>query len=170
MKVLVAIDSFKGSATSDALNRAVEEGILSVCPETEVSTFEIADGGEGSLKALKSGLGGRYMTVETVDLLERPCHASYLLTDNNQAFIEAAEVVGIEKIEPSEDTIQKATTIGLAALFLDAKKRGATEILLSLGGTGTSDGGRGLLSRLDARDFSEIKITGLTDVTNVYAG
>ncbi len=170
MKVVVAIDSFKGSATSAELNRAVKTAILSSFPEIKVETFEIADGGEGSLSAVKTGLGGHCINVETVDLLHRPLQASYLLVDRAQAFIEAAEVVGIDKITPSEETVQRATSFGLGALFLDAKKRGATEIILSLGGTGSSDGGLGLLKALEGEDFSDIKITGLADVTNVYAG
>lgn len=170
MKVVVAIDSFKGSATSAELNQAVKTGILAAFPKINVETFEIADGGEGSVSALQSGLGGNLINVKTVDLMQRPMRASYLLIDERLAVIEAAEVVGIDKIKPNEKTIQKATTFGLGALFLDAKKRGATEIILSMGGSGTSDGGLGLLEAVEAEDFSSIKITGLADVTNVYAG
>ncbi|EKF51631.1 glycerate kinase [Lactococcus garvieae] len=170
MKIVVAIDSFKGSATSSELNQTVKSAIISSFPETNVETFEVADGGEGSISALKSKLGGSLIPVETVDLLERPLQASYLLVDHKLAFIEAAEVVGIDKIVPSEETIQHATTFGLGALFKDAKQRGATEIILSLGGSGTSDGGLGLLTALENEDFSHLKITGLADVTNVYAG
>lgn len=170
MKVVVAIDSFKGSATSAELNQAVKTAVLSVFPKFNVETFEIADGGEGSVSALYSGLGGNFIDVETVDLMKRPMQASYLFLDHRLAVIEAAEVVGIDKIKPDEKTVQEATTFGLGALFLDAKKRGATEIVLSLGGSGTSDGGLGLLEALEGQDFSTIKITGLADVTNVYAG
>ncbi|AYG00569.1 glycerate kinase [Lactococcus allomyrinae] len=174
MKIVVAIDSFKGSATSAALNNAVKVGILSAFPASEVQTFEIADGGEGTISALQHGIGGALISVETVDLLERPIKASYLLADK-LAVIEAAEVVGIDKITASAETIQQATTRGLAALFIDAKNRGATEIMLSLGGTGTSDGGLGLLQGLGGSfehlpQLENIKITGLADVTNVYAG
>ncbi|QDK71525.1 glycerate kinase [Lactococcus protaetiae] len=174
MKIVVAIDSFKGSATSAELNDAVKAGILSAFPAANVTTFEIADGGEGTISALQHGIGGELIAVETVDLLERPIEASYLLADQ-LAVIEAAEVVGIDKITPSAETIQQATTRGLAALFIDAKNRGATEIMLSLGGTGTSDGGLGLLQGLGGSFehlpvLKNVKITGLADVTNVYAG
>lgn len=174
MKIIVAIDSFKGSATSAELNDAVKAGILSAFPAANVTTFEIADGGEGTILALQHGLGGKLISVETVDLLERPIKASYLLADKI-AVIEAAEVVGIDKITPSALTIQQATTRGLAALFMDAKNRGAREIMLSLGGTGTSDGGLGLLQGLGGSfehlpQLENVKITGLADVTNVYAG
>ncbi|MDR0297197.1 MAG: glycerate kinase [Streptococcaceae bacterium] len=174
MKLVVAIDSFKGSASSRELNEAVKAGILSVFPSADVVTFEIADGGEGTLCALQQGLGGEFVEVETVDLLERPVCARYLLA-GELAIIEAAEVIGIDKITPSPETIVRATTVGLAKLFRDAKKRGATEIVLSLGGTGTSDGGLGLLSGLGGSlealpEFADVKLTGLADVNNSYAG
>ncbi|MFK4964705.1 glycerate kinase family protein [Lactococcus garvieae] len=184
-KIVVAIDSFKGSATSQELNQAVKKGIHSIRPDIVVEMFEIADGGEGTISALYHRLGGQIIEVDTVDLLKRPMKASYLLFEN-KAFIEAAEVVGIDKIEPSERTILLSSTEGLAPLFLDAKTREAKEIILSLGGTGTSDGGLGLLKALGAKvenlvdfedidcstleDFSAIKIIGMADVKNPYAG
>lgn len=174
MEFVVAIDSFKGSASSHDLNQAVKSGIEQVLPEAKVHTFAIADGGEGTISAVEAGIGGVQIKVSTVDLLGRPIVAEYLMA-GDLAVIEAAKVVGIDKITPSEQTIQEASTFGLAQLFLDAKARGAHEILLSLGGTGTSDGGLGLLEGLGGSfeqlpDFSGVKITGLADVTAVYAG
>ncbi len=175
MKIIIAIDSFKGSASSQELNQAVKKGLLAIRSDAEIQTFEIADGGEGTISALQHGLGGELISVETVDLLERPITANYLFLPNQTALIEAAEVVGIDKITPSPETITNATTKGLAALFIDAKNRGAREIVLSLGVTGTSDGGLGLLQGLggsfeELPKLENVKITGLADVTNVYAG
>lgn len=183
--IVVAIDSYKGSASSQELNKAVELGILEVLPNCTVKTFEISDGGEGTVLALNHGLGGHMVEVETVDLLHRPTVASYLLY-KDKAFIEAAEVVGIDKIKPDEHTFQSTTSFGLAKLFLDAKQKGAKEITLSLGGTGTSDGGLGLLQGLGVEvnnliefseidfskreDFSGIQLTALADITNPFAG
>ncbi len=183
--IVVAIDSYKGSASSRELNMAVESGILEVLPNCTVKTFEISDGGEGTILALHHGLGGHMVEVETVDLLNRPTVASYLLY-KDKAFIEAAEVVGIDKIKPDEYTFQNTSSFGLAKLFLDAKQKGAKEITLSLGGTGTSDGGVGLLQGLGVEvnnliefseidfskreDFSGIQLTALADVTNPFAG
>lgn len=169
MKIVVALDSFKGSASSHELNEAVKAGILSVLPFADVATFDIADGGEGTISALRQRLGGKWVAVETVDLLQRPMIAHYLLTEEF-AVIEAADVVGIDKIVPSSTTIQQATTLGLAQVLLDAKKRGMREIIVGLGGTGTSDGGLGLLEGLSGENFTHVRIIGLTDVQNVYAG
>ncbi|MFC4652799.1 glycerate kinase [Lactococcus nasutitermitis] len=175
MKIVVAIDSYKGSASSSELNEAVKTGILSVAPDCEVKTFAIADGGEGTIAALENGLDGKRIAVATVDLLECPITAEYLMLPENIAVIEATSVVGIDKIIPNAQTIQEATTRGLAELFLDAQKRGAREIVLSLGGTGTSDGGLGILKGLGGSVeklplLKNINLTALADVTNVYAG
>lgn len=172
MKFLVAIDSFKGSATSMQLNQAAKAGILEVLPDAEVVTIPIADGGEGTLDALVHGLEGFWVEVETVDLLERPIVAAYFISGQT-AYIESARVVGIDKITPSSETVERATSKGLASLFRDALLRGCQELVLTLGGSGSSDGGRGLLNALTDEERSaltQIRLRGLTDVTNPYAG
>lgn len=123
--------------------------ILSTVKKAEITveTFEISDGGEGTISALKNRLDGELITFETVDLLQRHMVAKYLFV-NKTAIIESAEVIGIDKIVPTVEPIQKAGTFGLGALFIDAKNRGDREIILSLGGTGTSDGGIGRLKAL----------------------
>lgn len=184
-KVVVAIDSYKGCATSAELNAAVKQGIAQYNPQISVTCQAIADGGEGSMQAIYEALGGEFIQVATVDLLNRPITANYLLSQDI-AVIEVAEVVGIDKIIPSMDTIQRASTFGLAALLLDALKRKVREIIICLGGSGTSDGGMGLLAGLGVKgadlmafsqldfsemaDFSQVQLTILSDVTNPYAG
>lgn len=179
MKVIVALDSFKGSATSMELNDCVKKAIRSVLPVCDVQSFPIADGGEGSLDALHSALGGQRILVETVDLLGRSIVASYLLVGQT-AFIESASVVGIDKIVPSSETFERASSYGLGALVEDAAESGCKEIIMTLGGSGTSDGGRGLLDyfSFDAENghlslpdkWGQISLVGLTDVDHFYAG
>ncbi|MGT2716547.1 glycerate kinase family protein [Streptococcus respiraculi] len=172
MKIVSAIDSFKGAATSAELNQAVKEMVEEVLPETEVATFAIGDGGEGTLEALAEALDGELISVSTVDLLERPIEASYFLSGQT-AFIEAASVIGIDKIHPTPATVEVATSFGLGAVIRNALSRSCEEIVLTLGGTGTSDGGRGLLDSLTEEDKEQLRrvnLIGLTDVRNVYAG
>lgn len=174
MKIVVAIDSFKGSASSSQLNEAVATAIHATLPTAEVETFTIADGGEGTLEALSQALTGEFVAVETVDLLGRVIQAPYFISDKT-AFIESASVVGIDKITPSPDTVEQASSFGLGALVKDALRRECDEIILTLGGTGTSDGGRGLLEALQFELGQEsplrsVHLVGLTDVENVYAG
>ena len=179
MKIVVAMDSFKGSVTSSELNQCVNNAIASVFPSSEVCSFSIADGGEGSLEALFAALGGEYISVETVDLLLRPMEARYLRV-GEQAYIESASVVGIDKISPSPETFEQASSFGLGALLEDALSRGCKEIFLTLGGTGSSDGGRGLLEYFNFNSnsgdyplkahFNQVSLIGLTDVNAVYTG
>lgn len=172
MKFLVAIDSFKGSATSNQLNQAAKAGILEMLPNAEVLTIPIADGGEGTLDALSQRLDGFWVDVETVDLLERPIVASYFISGQT-AYVESARVIGIDKMTPSSETVERATSMGLAILLRDALSRGCQELVLTLGGSGSSDGGRGLLNALTDEErshLSQIRLRGLTDVSNPYAG
>lgn len=179
MKIIVAIDSFKGSASSIELNEACREVILEVLPEAEVSLFPIADGGEGSLEALSQALSVEKISLPTRDLLGRPIQASYIIVERS-AFIESASVVGLDFIEPSSETFNKASSFGLGELIRDAVQKGCRDIYLSLGGTGSSDGGFGLLESLgfdfdslefkSEIDWGQITITGLADVTNPYYG
>ncbi|MGT2911575.1 glycerate kinase family protein [Streptococcus cameli] len=172
MKVVVAIDSFKGSASSCELNQAAKLGVLEAYPSAIVDCFAIADGGEGTLDALSQALDGEFVQVETVDLLDRPMEATYFLADQT-AYIEVAQVLGIDRIEPSPDTVEKASSAGLAPVIQDALSRSCQTIVVTLGGTGTSDGGFGLLENLDTRakqELEKVTLVGLTDVENPYAG
>ncbi|EMF48491.1 glycerate kinase [Streptococcus parauberis] len=126
-----------------------------------------------------------FVWVETVDLLNRDIIAPYLLVDDT-AFIEVAQVVGIDKIRTNMETFLTASSYGLAKLFLDAKERSVKRIVVCLGGTGSSDGGLGLLRGLGAKvddinhfktidlssmvNFFGIEIVALADVNNPYAG
>lgn len=179
MKIVVAIDSFKGSASSKALNEASLKAIKKVMPSAWVETFTIADGGEGTLDAFSEHLDGQLVSVETVDLIGQEIKADYLLADK-LAVIESAKIIGLDKITPSPETFVKASSYGLGALVKDAVARGCTEIFIGLGGTGTSDGGFGFLKSLGFNpdtcqlesdlDFSQLTLVGLADVSNPYYG
>lgn len=179
MKIVVAIDSFKGSASSVEVNRSVEKAIKLVLPDANIKMFPIADGGEGTLEALEIVLGGEYCSVSTIDLMGQPIQASFLKVGNT-AFIESASVIGIDKITPSPETFEQASSFGLGVLLKEAVHQGCQEIYLTLGGTGSSDGGLGLLESFgfDEKTFKlqfpasweDVRLTGLTDVQNIYAG
>lgn len=171
MRVLVAIDSFKGSATSAEMNQAVRAGLLDASPSLEVETVAIADGGEGTLDALACALSGEMVQVQATDLLGRPLSVAYLVAQG-RAFIESATLLGIDKITPSPEIFEKASSAGLADLVLDALERNCRQIFVTLGGTGSSDGGRGFLEKLIpyAEQLRQVELIGLTDVRNPYAG
>lgn len=191
MKALVAIDSYKGSATSQELNAAVcqkltEMGIASC-------NVPIADGGEGTMAILAAAFTGKEIAVPTIDLLGQPITGKYWLTEIagvKTAIIESAQILGLTQITPSEKTIQKAHSYGLGLVILAALKK-AKQVYVSLGGSGVNDGGLGMLAALNQQDipsknplllgkdflqavrlpnFTAKKIIGLTDVSNFYTG
>ncbi|HEQ4398999.1 TPA: glycerate kinase [Streptococcus pyogenes] len=179
MKILVVIDSFKGSVTSPELNTSVAQALLSVDKQLVIETRAIADGGEGSLVALSQTVAGRWHQVKTIDLLRRPIKVAYY-RHAKQAFIESASIIGIDKITSNSVTYAQATSYGLGLAVKDAIQKGATQIEIMLGGTGTSDGGKGFLESLNydfmtGRSYldtlaSPVTLLGLTDVTNPYHG
>ncbi|HES0032653.1 TPA: glycerate kinase [Streptococcus pyogenes] len=179
MKILVAIDSFKGSVTSPELNTSVAQALLSVDKQLVIETRAIADGGEGNLVALSQTVAGRWHQVKTIDLLRRPIKVAYY-RHAKQAFIESASIIGIDKITSNSVTYAQATSYGLGLAVKDAIQKGATQIEIMLGGTGTSDGGKGFLESLNydfmtGRSYldtlaSPVTLLGLTDVTNPYHG
>ncbi|MGX7417627.1 glycerate kinase family protein [Carnobacterium gallinarum] len=158
MRVAVAMDSFKGSLTSLEAGQQIAKGITTVDSTSIVDVFEVSDGGEGSLNALKNGLVAfEEVSIEVPDTLGRIRKVSYLITDwhgKRTALIESALVIGLESITPSPETIQKGTSFGLGQLMKDALVKRCECIIIFLGGTATSDGGLGLLSGLGEGDVT----------------
>ena len=169
MKILAAIDSFQGSATSEQLNDAALSGILAAYPDLQVQSIPIADGGEGVLDVLAYQENAITKTSLTTDLLGRKLEVPYLLLGDT-AVIESAKVIGIDLVDVSPETISRATTYGLGAVVQSAIQSGAKTIIVSLGGTGTSDGGQGFLKSLGTTDLSDVTLIGASDVTNPYYG
>ena len=150
MKIAIAFDSFKGSLTSAEAAKAFTDGFSSVLPDTEFVTCIVADGGEGSIKALASA---ESVTVEKC--VSGPLHnrvkAHYLSDNNCNAIIEMAEASGLTLIPVDERNPMKTTSAGTGELILDALQRGCSHITLCIGGSATNDAGTGLLSALRYR-------------------
>lgn len=190
MKIVVAMDSFKGSVTSLEAGAAVKAGLLQADNQLTVEVASVADGGEGSLASLTSQLTGELATMATVDLLFRPITVQYFLVEKpvRKIFVESAEVIGLHLISPSEQTIRQGSSYGLGLLIRKLLVLNPVEIVIFLGGSGTVDGGLGFLQGLaDVQVkkgnplFNETlqlpaipkiipKIIGATDVTNPYCG
>ena len=149
MKVVAAIDSFKGSLTSMEAGQAVLEGILRAKPSAEVLVKPLADGGEGTTQALVEGLGGKYVSVTVTGPLGKPVQARYgILADGKTAVVEMAEAAGLTLVPEEERNPLDATTYGVGEMILDAVERGCREFIVGIGGSVTVDGGVGLLQSL----------------------
>lgn len=152
MKVFVAIDSFKGSLTSMQAGNAVKEAVLQVDPSAEVSVLPIADGGEGTVEALCTGLGGTLTEVAVSGPLGDPVKAQYgILPDGKTAVMEMSAAAGITLIPASGRNPMLTTTYGVGEMIADAITRGCRHFIIGIGGSATNDGGVGMLSALGFR-------------------
>ena len=147
MKIIVAIDSFKGCLTSKEANRAAAEGIRSRYPDAEVVQVPVSDGGEGFMEAFHAAIGGELIEITVRDPLMRPVAAQYLLHDK-LAVIEIAQASGLTLLTKEERNPMVATSYGTGQLVADAVRKGAEHIIVGLGGSATSDAGIGMLRAL----------------------
>lgn len=150
-RVLLAIDSFKGSVSSSQAESAVAEGVRRVWPDAEVSALPLADGGEGTLDAV-AACGGEVVTCEVAGPLGNRVPARMLMdAERASAVIEMAEAAGIGYSPCTESAALAATTYGVGELMLRAVHAGAKTLYIGLGGSATNDGGAGMLQALGAR-------------------
>ena len=150
-RVLLAIDSFKGSVSSAQAESAVAEGVRRVWPDAEVSALPLADGGEGTLDAV-AACDGEIVTCEVAGPLGDRVSARMLVDgERESAVIEMAEAAGIGYSPCTESAALAATTYGVGELILRAVRAGTKTLYIGLGGSATNDGGAGMLQALGAR-------------------
>lgn len=150
--VVCAPDKFRGALAAEA---AAEQMAAGAHAAGWAATMQpIADGGEGSLTAVRASRGGTVRQVRTSDALGRPVNAPYLRIDDGTAVVVAADVIGLEPLRPEQRNPEHATSFGLATLVKAAVATGARRVMVFIGGVATVDGGLGLLVGLgaDARD------------------
>jgi len=180
MKIIIAIDSFKGCLSSEEANRAAAEGVRKACPTATVHQLTVSDGGEGYLQAFHAAIGGTLVERVVRDPLLRPVKARYLLKDR-MAVIEMAEASGLTLLTPEERNPLAATSYGTGQLMADAVRKGAEHILVGLGGSATSDAGQGMLHALidsfgsygrwdDIQALKNVRFTIASDVRNPLCG
>jgi glycerate kinase len=167
--VLVAPDSFKGTFSAaqvaGAIGRGLERAGLmppDLCP--------VADGGEGTLDALLTRLGGEYVAAEVTDPLGRPVRAGYaLLEDGGTALVEMAAASGLGLVAEDERDAWAASTYGTGELIVAAVEAGAQVVLVAVGGSATTDGGTGAVAAIEeAGGLRGAKIVVLCDVRTPF--
>lgn len=148
-KVVIAMDSLKGSMTSLEAGTVIQEAIHMVQKETEVVVKPLADGGEGTTEALIEGLHGERIEKIVTGPLKDPVMAVYgWIEESKTAIMEMASASGIVLLKEEEKNPWEATTYGVGELIKDAVLRGAKKIILGIGGSATNDGGIGMLQAL----------------------
>ncbi len=149
MKVVIAIDSLKGSLSSLEAGTAAAAGIHRVDPAVETVVRPLADGGEGTVQALTEGLGGRFVTVPVTGPAGKPVECSYGILDQTQtAIIEMSGAAGITQVHGEEKNPLHTTTYGVGEVICDAIRNGCRRFIIGIGGSATNDGGIGMLQAL----------------------
>lgn len=180
MKIVLAIDSFKGCLTSVEANQAAAEGIRAVRPDAEIVQVAVSDGGEGFLEAFHAAIGGEMVIIGVRDPLMRRISARYLLKGDT-AVIEMAQACGLTLLSADERNPLLATSYGVGQLVADAVRRGARHIIVGLGGSATSDAGIGMIRALidafaphgtwdDVQALRPVRFTIASDVQNPLCG
>lgn len=156
MKVVIAIDSLKGSLSSMEAGMAIKDGILATKPDAEVIVKPLADGGEGTTDALIEGMNGERIDLTVTGPMHTPVDAYYgYLKDTNTAVMEMASAAGITLVPDSEKNPLLATSYGVGEMINDAIQRGCRNFIIGIGGSVTNDGGIGMLKALGVRFLDE---------------
>ena len=149
MRVVVAIDSFKGSMSSLEAGEAISKGIKKAHKDAEVEIRPLADGGEGTVEALSIGMGGRLINVDVTGPVGRKVNAVYGIVDSSKtAIIEMSQAAGITLVSGDEKNPLYTTTFGVGELIKDAINKGCRHFVVGIGGSATNDCGIGMLQAL----------------------
>lgn len=149
MKVVVAIDSFKGSLSTFEAGNAVADGVHRVYPDADVVVSPLADGGEGTVEAITAGANGRIVNVTVTGPLGEETEALYgIINGGRTAVIEMASAAGITLVDADQRNPLYTTTYGVGEIINDAISKGCRQFIVGIGGSATNDGGVGMLQAL----------------------
>ena len=165
MKVVVAPDKFAGTLSAAEAAEAMATGWRQVRPDDETVLVPIADGGEGTIDVVASVRGVTRHVAEVADARGRACEAAWLSLPDGRTLVEAAQAVGLSGLAPEDRDPLTATSYGVGQLIAAAAAEGASEIVTTLGGSATSDGGAGAVTALGHRllraDGNRLKVGAL---------
>lgn len=151
MKILIAPDSFKGSATAVEVGNALARGFRRVFSDAEIRVLPMADGGEGTVSALVSATGGEIRSAIVKNPIGYEIIANYgILGDQKTGVIEMSAASGLTLIKPEQRNPLLTTTYGTGQLILSALNDGCRRLIIGIGGSATNDGGAGMAQALGA--------------------
>ena len=153
MNILIVPDSFKGSLSSAETGACIQKGFQAVFPHAQYTVLSMADGGEGTTRALLEGAGGKLFHKTVTGPMGKPVKASYAILDDGTAVIEMAAASGLDLTVDAERNPAYATTYGTGELMRAAIARGAKKLFIGIGGSATNDGGVGMAKALGAKFY-----------------
>ncbi|RLV49128.1 glycerate kinase [Nocardioides mangrovicus] len=169
MRVVVAPDKFAGTLTAVEAAEAIIDGWTRRAPDDELVAVPMSDGGPGFVDVLHAALGGELLAVTVSGPYEEPVPA-LVLRVGETAYVESAQAAGLHLVPAQERRPEQATSAGVGELLREAVESGATRVVVGLGGSGTNDGGAGVLAALGALptggvlDAGPAGLHGLADV------
>jgi glycerate kinase len=156
MKVIIAMDSFKGSLRADEACEIIADAINECIPGIELVLKPMADGGEGTARALMTASNGRWIEQRVMGPLpQMQVDAGFVWFEDKTALVEMASASGLELLSPEQMNPLRTTTYGTGQLIKAALEYGARKILLAVGGSATVDGGLGAASALGWKFLDE---------------
>ena len=166
MRVLVAPDKFAGTLTAVEAAGAIATGWARHAPDDELDLAPMSDGGPGFVDVLHAALGGDLLAHTVRGPLGEPVAATFLRV-GDAAYVESAQACGLHLTGGEE--AERATTYGVGELVRAAIETGATTVVVGLGGSGTNDGGAGLLAALGATSSHSLDVgaAGLDGIVEV---
>jgi glycerate kinase len=152
MRILIAPDKFKGSLGAREVAECIATGLRDALLAATIEIAPVADGGDGTADVICQACAGEWATCAGRDALGRAITARYVwLRDRAMAVMEMSEAAGTRRIAPHERDPFRANTYGLGEMLLNARRRGAKEVIIGLGGSATNDGGFGMARALGFR-------------------
>lgn len=149
MKIVISIDSLKGSLTSIEAANAIKKGILSVDNKTDVVIMPLADGGEGTVEALVQGMNGEEKVITVTGPINEKVNATYgILKETNTAIIEMAQASGLPLVPAELRNPLNTTTYGVGEIIKESIEKGCRNFIVGIGGSATNDCGVGMLQAL----------------------
>ena len=151
LPALVAPDSFKGTFSASQVAAAIAGGLRA--EGREAVELPVADGGEGTMDVLVTALGGDVRGATVSDPLGRPVEAAFAVLPDGSAVVEMAQASGLSLLDERERDAWAASTRGTGELIAAAAEAGASRIVVTVGGSATTDGGAGALEALREAGF-----------------
>jgi glycerate kinase len=156
VKIVISMDSFKGSLSAMEAGEAARDGILRVYPEAEIEVAALADGGEGTVRAIVGATGGHFEKVKVHDPLGRLITAEYgVIGGTGTVVMEMAEASGLTLLSEKERNPLETSTFGFGEMIADAIDKGYRDFVIGIGGSATNDGGFGMLRALGFEFYNQ---------------